>query len=49
MADYRGMYLTLFNAITDTINILQEAQGKTEELYMEQEDPKIIAMEDPKD
>ena len=34
MADYEKMYSTLFNAITDTIIILQKAQQDTEEMYM---------------
>lgn len=35
MADYKKMYLTLFNATTDAIIRLQEAQQKTEELYIQ--------------
>ena len=41
MPDYEKMYYTLFNAITDAVNILSEAQQKTEEIYItssEQED-----------
>ena len=34
MADYKKMYLELFNSITDAIEILKEAQTKTEELYI---------------
>ena len=36
MKNYKKMYLILFNAITDAIKILQEAQKKTEEIYMEE-------------
>ena len=50
MPDYQKMYTTLFNAITDAIEnieelnygtakeILIQAQQKTEELYIEAED-----------
>ena len=34
MPDYEKMYFTLFNAITDAVNILSEAQQKTEEIYI---------------
>jgi len=34
MADYQKMYLTLFNATTDAIRILQEAQQNAEEMYI---------------
>ena len=34
MEDYKEMYNVLFNAITDCISILQEAQKKTEEMYI---------------
>ena len=39
LPDYEKMYKTLFNAVTDAINILQEAQEKTEEQYIEAEPP----------
>lgn len=35
MPDYQKMYHALFNATTDAISTLQEAQQKTEELYMD--------------
>ena len=35
MPDYKKMYTTLFNAVTDAIEILQSAQQGTEELYIE--------------
>lgn len=34
MADYKKMYHTLFNEVTDTITKLQEAQKKAEEIYI---------------
>ena len=34
MDNYNEMYFILFNAITDAIKILQEAQQKVEEIYM---------------
>ena len=39
MNRYKEMYLILFNAITDAIEILQKAQKKTEEIYMKMENP----------
>ena len=35
MTDYQALYTTLFNAITDAINILHEAQEKAERMYIE--------------
>ncbi|MEG2000022.1 MAG: hypothetical protein RR053_01315 [Evtepia sp.] len=37
MADYKTMYTTLFNATTDAIKILKDAQFATEELYITSE------------
>ena len=37
MDKYKKMYLVLFNAITDAIKILQEAQQKVEEMYISEE------------
>ena len=34
MADYKKMYTILFNAITDVIHSLQDAQSETEEVYV---------------
>ena len=33
MPDYQKMYITLFNAMTDSIRLLQDAQREAEELY----------------
>ncbi len=41
--DYKAMYFSLFNSVTDAIEILCEAQRKTEEIYItssEKEDEK---------
>lgn len=38
MADYKAMYLALFNAVTDIIEKLHEAQAATEDMYIESED-----------
>ena len=35
MPDYKTMYAKLFNAITDAVEILQQAQRDTEEMYIE--------------
>lgn len=35
MPDYQKMYHSLFNDVTDTITKLQQAQQKTEEIYMD--------------
>ncbi|MDR0916402.1 MAG: hypothetical protein LBN02_04350 [Oscillospiraceae bacterium] len=34
MSDYKSMYLTLFNRVTDAIETLQQAQRAAEELYI---------------
>jgi len=47
MADFNAMYLKLFNAVTDAINILQTAQVETEEIYMKHES--TIALLKPED
>lgn len=44
MPDYKTMYFTLFNAITDAAKILNDAQIKTEEMYInsyEEEEERI--------
>lgn len=44
MADYCSMYKKLFNAVTDTIRILQTAQVETEQMYILQEETKILLL-----
>ena len=34
MADYQTMYRTLFNAITESIALLQDAQKTTEDIFI---------------
>ena len=36
MINYKKLYFRLFNAITDAIEILQQAQIDTEEAYIEE-------------
>ncbi len=38
MADYKKMYYTLFNKITDVIAELQGVQQQTEEMFISQEE-----------
>lgn len=35
MPDYQKMYHSLFNDVTDAVSKLQQAQQKTEEMYMD--------------
>ena len=35
MPDYKQMYLELFQSITSTIKLLQDAQTEAEDLYIE--------------
>lgn len=37
MDTYKEMYIILFNAITEATKILQEAQKKAEEIFINQE------------
>lgn len=45
MADYRKMYLMLFNKITDVIGELEEIQQMTEKIYMDEGAPHITALQ----
>ena len=38
MADYKQMYFSLFNTVTDAIKTLQKAQREGEENYLNNED-----------
>ena len=42
MIDYEDMYYLLLNKITDIIKDLQEIKQQAEELYVAQEDVRII-------
>lgn len=44
MADYKTMYLQLFTAQTEAIEILQQAQQRTEEMYMCSPDPAVLML-----
>lgn len=48
MPDYAAMYKTLFNSTTDAIRILQEAQQKTEELFISAPEPELRILEPKK-
>ncbi len=47
MADYKEMYKTLFQAMTQAIDIMQEAQIKAEEMYISAEQTNIRVFELP--
>ncbi len=38
MADYKRMYYSLFNEVTDVIERLQLAQQRTENIYLQADD-----------
>lgn len=44
MPDYKKMYLRLFHAVTDSIEILTKAQQDCEELYISDDEPKVIVL-----
>ena len=46
MPNYKKLYTTLFNAQTDAIRILQDAQQKAEAIYIDSPDPKEIFFPD---
>lgn len=41
MADYKKMYFTLFNKVTDVIEELKDVQRLSEEMYISKEDPPV--------
>ena len=45
MADYKRMYTTLFNRVTDIIEALQQAQREAEEIYIESPEPEILLLD----
>ena len=45
MADYQRMYTELFNAVTDAIALLQQAQRAAEETYMSGGEPVAVIAE----
>ena len=38
------MYAKLFNAITDAVQLLQDAQLETEEIFINQDDAQVIQL-----
>lgn len=44
MPDYKKMYLTLFKATEDAINILEAAQLECAELYVSAQEPEITVL-----
>ena len=34
MPDYKAMYLSLFNSVTEAVKILSDAQKRVEEIYI---------------
>lgn len=46
MIDYKSMYFSLFNSITDAIEILKKAQKKGEQAYMDGENEQPVVMDD---
>lgn len=42
MADYKKMYDSLFNDVTDAISLLQRAQQKTDELFISGDDGIVL-------
>lgn len=48
MVDYAAMYQHIFNAITSAVEILQQAQLDTEEMYISAPDLDIRVLKLPK-
>ena len=42
MADYKKMYTALFNDVTDAIVLLQQAQQKTEDVFVQGDDTPLF-------
>ena len=42
MPDFKAMYFSIYNKVTDAINILQKAQQEGEKSFVECEDVPII-------
>ena len=49
MPDYKEMYLKLFRATTEAIEILQQAQQQIEEEYISATEPNVIILSVEKD
>lgn len=48
MSEYKEMYISLFQATTRAIAILQEAQKQTEEMYLSEEQPVMKVFDIPR-
>ncbi len=48
MPDYKKMYLTLFRASEEAINLLVKAQQDCEELYLSAPEPEVKVLEPEK-
>lgn len=44
MADYKKMYDSLFNDVTDAVALLQRAQQKTEEIFISGDDGMVLEL-----
>ena len=45
MPDHKSMmYAKLFNAVTDAVQLLQNAQNETEEIFINHEDAQVIQL-----
>jgi hypothetical protein len=45
MPDYRKMYFSLFNDVADVIVRLQQAQRKTEQMFVEGREPELTILQ----
>jgi len=45
MANYQEMYRQLFTAQTEAIEILQKAQQRTEEMFIDSPDPAVLILD----
>lgn len=48
MADYKKMYVHLFQEVEKAVRILQQAQLDCEEIYINTPEPKLSLLEQPK-
>lgn len=49
MPDYKSMYFSLFNSVTDAIEILKAAQQKGEDTYISNNEEPIHLIKTPSD
>ena len=47
MADYRKMYTSLFNDVTNAIELLKNAQVKSEEVFVSGDDGVVLELRKP--